>query len=249
MGKIETTNIHNHLVMRDETDTWRWYDAFGPNVTKYLQEFNGANWQVDDTTHDPSPNWTCNITEGAGTTKTDLTDVAGGALLITTGTNEDDGMQMQLGHEADGNGESVDLSGSYPLYLSARFKVEDADQTDVLVGFCVTDTDCLGGVTDGIYFRSVDASATLYFVTEKDSTESATSVATLADDTYVRVEFYYDGDTVSVYVDGALVTTVADSAATFPNNELLRLTLEFLTGEGNANTLTMTHLRYIHINS
>ena len=56
--------------------------------------------------------------------------------------------------------------------------------------------------------------------------ESATSVATLVDDTYVHVEFYYDGDTVSVYVDGSLVTTVADSAATFPNNELLRLTLE-----------------------
>ena len=241
---VETTSIHNHMVFRDSANTWRWYDAIGPQVNKYLQEFN--YWVVDDTTHDPTE-WTVNVTEGAGTTQTDLTDAAGGALLITTGTNENDGMQMQLGHEADGNGESVDLSGSYPLYLSARFKGGDVDQSDVLVGFAVTDTDCLGGVTDGIYFRSADESSALYFVTEKDSVESTTSVATLVDDTYVQVEMYYDGDTVYVYVDGSLVTSVADTVATFPDNELLRLTLEFLTGEGNANTLTMTHLRYIQI--
>lgn len=245
---VETTTKRHALVWRDFTYPHRWYDAVGQGVTKYLQDFTGSNWFVDDTTHDPSPNWTMVITEaGAGDTTVNLTDVSGGALLITTAGNENDGVQMQFGHAASGVGESVDLSGDYPLYFSTRFAISDVDQTDILVGFCITDVDALGAVSDGIYFRSADESAVLYFVTEKNSIESAVAVATLVDATYITAEFLYDAGTVTVYINGVEVTSVANTAATFPNDELLRLTLEFLTGAVATPTLTMTHLRYIHI--
>jgi hypothetical protein len=248
---VETTTKRNALVYRDFTYNHRWYDAFGPGVTKYLQEFNGANWQVDDTTHDPSPNWTLNITEaGAGDTTTNLTDLSGGGLLITTGTADGDGLQMQLGHGSTGAGENIDLSGRNALYLGIELAFSDADQIEFLFGACITDADCFGAVTDGMYFRSIDETAVLNFVTELNSVESAVAVATLADATYIKLEMLYDVDGyVYVYVNDSLITTVHDSAATFPNDELLRTTFEFLTGEGNANTCTVRWMRMIHIRS
>jgi hypothetical protein len=111
----------------------------------------------------------------------------------------------------------------------------------------VTDTAVLGGVTDGMYFRKVDASTSLTFVTEKDSVESSTACATLADATYVTAEFLYYNDTVTAYINGVEQTSTASSAVTFPNDEEMRLTVEFLTGEAVANNCTLEWLRMIHI--
>lgn len=33
---IETASVKNNLVMRDSENTWRWYDAFWPNVVKTI---------------------------------------------------------------------------------------------------------------------------------------------------------------------------------------------------------------------
>jgi hypothetical protein len=241
---VETATIHNHLVMRDDVNTWRWYDAFGPSVVKYIQDF--TDLPVDDTTGDPVEFVNTIVeTGGGGDSTATLTDVQGGALLITTDNAEDDGYKMQLGDA--GGGESVALSGDYPLYFGTRFKINDVDQTDVLAGFAVTDTAALDGVDTALYFRSVDGSASLYVVLEKDTNESATSVATLADDTYITLEMLYFDHNLEVYVDGSLAATIADTDTNFPDNELMRLTIEFLTGETTANTLTMQWIRFIQI--
>jgi len=243
---VQTHAVRNALVYRDDVHTHRWYDAHGERVSKYLQDF--IAWPVDDTSHDPTE-WTNTIVEvGAGVSTADLTDLAGGALLITTAANENDGYKMQLGHASTGAGENVDLSGRFPLYCGIEFAISDATQSDVLFGVAVTDTTVLDGVTDGMYFRKVDASTALTFVTEKNSVESVTAVATLANATYVKAEFLYDVDGyVYVYINDSLVTTVANSVATFPNDELMRLTLEFLAGEAAAKTLTVRSLRMIHV--
>ena len=241
---VETATIHNHLVMRDDINTFRWYDAFGPNVLKYLEDF--TDLPVDDQTHDPD-NWTMSVTEVGGTTTTQVSDIQGGGLLITGAGNEDDGVQMQLGHASDGAGENVSFSGDYPTYFGVKFQVADADQSDVLFGFAVTDTDCLGGVTDGLYFRSADESASAYIVLEKDSNESATAAGTISDATDITLEFLYYAHNVEVYVDGSLAATIADSDDNFPNDELLRLTMEFLSGEAAANTCTVKWIRFMQI--
>jgi hypothetical protein len=240
---VEQVQIRDHLVMRDDANTWRWFSAVGPNATQYVTQFQSL--PADDSTTDPTE-FVNTITEnGAGVSTAVMTDLAGGGLIITTAAQDGDGYQMQLGNA--NSGEWVNLAGDYPLYFGVEFALNDATQTDCLFGFAVTDSDVLGGVTDGLYFRKVDASTALNFVLEKDSVESATSVATLADDTYVTAEFFYFDRSVKAYIDGTLMATVADSSASFPNDELMRLTMEFLTGENVANTCTIKWIRLIQI--
>jgi uncharacterized protein YacL (UPF0231 family) len=243
MANIESTLLRNAFVLRDSVLTWRLYDAFGIGVAKYAQEF--VNLPVDDATGDPTE-FVNTITEaGAGNSTAVVTDSAGGALLITTAANEDDGYQMQLG--GAGGGECVKLDGQYPTYFGIRFQINDVDQTDCLFGFCITDTDAIGGVTDGVFFRSVDGSGVLNFVIEKDSVESITAADTLADATNVTAEFYYDGTNITAYINGAQVAQIANTDVSFPDDEELRLTMEFLTGEAVANTCTIDWVRLIHI--
>lgn len=223
----------------------RWYDAFGPGVAKYVTEFTSL--AADDNTTDPTE-FVCTVVEaGAGNSTAVIGDIAGGGLVITTAASTDDGWSMQLGNA--NTGEWLGLSGPYYAYFGTEFAINDVDQTDVFLGAAVTDTDLLAGVTDGVYFRSVDESAVLNFVIEKDSVESSTAVATLADDTYITAEWFWDGPAgyVYAYIDGALVATIAETDASFPNNELLRLSVEFLTGEDVADTCTLKWLRLIHI--
>ena len=239
---IETADIRNAIVYRSHEYPHRWYDAFGEGVIKYIQEFETIS--QDNTTLDPTE-WVVTVVEaGAGTSNFAIADVAGGAATVTCAANEDDGWSMQLGPVL---GECVDLSAPYYLYFSIDMASNDADQSDVLAGVAVTDTALLGAVTDGIYFRSVDASGNIMFVTEKDSVESSTVVGVMTDDAYMRCEFLVDEANVKAYVNGTLMVTTARTAATFPNDELMRLSLEFLTGEAVANVLTVRHLKMIHI--
>jgi len=227
--------------LRDHLLTHRWYDAWGPSVVKY--EMNTAACPTDNTTGMPTE--FVNTLVGGSTFA--HTDVAGGAVLLTTGATTDNGVKLQLGDELSGNGENVSFAAEYPTYFGVTLQINDATQTDFLAGFCVTDTDCLGAVADGIYFRKVDADTTIYFVLEQGSAESATAVATMADATDITLEFFYWGSNVYVYADNVLMATIADTDANFCNDELLRLTFEFLTGEDVADTCTIKRLRFVQI--
>jgi hypothetical protein len=238
---IEQVSIRDCFVFRDDTLTHRWYDAVGPHVVKY--ELNVAGCPTDDTTGMPTEftNTLVNASTFAHT------DVAGGAVLLTADTAENDGVKLQLGDELAGAGESVTFAARYPTYFGVTLQINDVDQTDFLAGFCVTDTACLDAVADGIYFRSVDETGVVNFVLEQDSVETVNAVNTMTDATNVVLEFLYWGSNISAYVNGVLAVTVADSDANFCNDELLRLTFEFLTGEAIANTCTITQLQFIQI--
>ena len=244
------TPVKNAIVVRDNWYSHRWYDAIGAGVVKYTNRF--LTLASDAATGDATE-WMVTITEagGGGDSTHVVTDSAGGALLITTDNQAADGINMQLGAVA---GECIDLSSDNPLSFGAVFQINDVDQTVLYAGVGVTDTDWLGGLTDGMYFRSVDGSADLYFVTEQDSVENATLVATMTDATDIVCEFLYypyadTGPQVRVYIDGAEVSAARTlaTAATFPDNELMRLTFEFTTGEAVANTCTLNYLGFIHI--
>ena len=67
-------------------------------------------------------------------------------------------------------------------------------------------------------------------------------------DTYVDLEFYYDGvTTVSYYVDRVLIGTVETTVANMPDDEHLAPALAFLTGDASANTMTVLWARWIQI--
>jgi len=239
---VEMVSICSSLVCRDVEYPHRWYDAWGPHVVKY--ELNTAACPTDDTTGMPTE--FTNTLVGASTFA--HTDVAGGGVILTAAGAENDGVKLQLGDELGGAGENVSFaSPRYATYFGVTLQVSDADQTDFLAGFFITDTTALDGGTDGIYFRSIDGTAVVNFVLEQDSNESATAAATMTDAADVQLEFLYQGGYVYVYADSTLMATIADTDANFCNDELLRLTFEFLDGEAVGNTCTIKRLRFIQL--
>jgi hypothetical protein len=213
-------------------------DAVGENVVSYIEDF--VNFPVDDTTGDPLA-WTTTVVEaGTGVTTFVSTDASGGKGLITCAADENDGGNYQL------NGESFETTSDQDLYFGTKLAINDVDQTDLFIGLAVTDTTLLGGVANGIYFESVDGSASISTVTESGSSETQNdSAGTLVDATEIELEFYYDGTAgnVEFYINGSLVNT---HTANIPSTEM-RVSIHFLTGEAVANTCTIDWIRCIQI--
>lgn len=210
-------------------------DAVGKNVIKYdLQP-----WALNATTVDPS-GFTATVVEaGAGATEFDANNTAGRVGTITAAANEDDGGQYQM------LGEITELTSDQVVYFRAVVQLNDATQSDLLVGLCITDTTLLGGMTDGVYFEKLDGSLSVSCVTEQDSSETQTdSVGTMADDTDIDLEIYFDGSSVYFYVDGS---AVAIHTANIPDDEALTLSLAFLTGEAVANTCNIKEVKLVQI--
>lgn len=240
MGVYAEKTVHGQKVIYDSSYEHRWLDAYGPAVTKVIEEFVQANFQADDSL----AAWNTTLVEtGAGETTLALVGgSATGELLITTDAADNDGANVQA------KGEAFILSGSLPCYFGIRLKAGEATQSDFLVGLCITDTDLLQGMTDGVYFRKVDASTSVSFVVEQDSGETETAgVLVFAADTYYVLEFVYDGMNVYAYVDGVLVATVAASNANFPNDEYLTPSFQFLSGNAFVETMTIDWIRAIQI--
>lgn len=182
---------------------------------------------------DPAGYITTVVEAGSGTSEVTAAVAADHVAVMTAAANEDDGVQIQL------NGEAFTLASDHDVYFGIKLQGDDVDQTDILVGLCISDTTVLGGMTDGVYFESVDGSASISTVSEKDSTETQSdSEGTLADDTGKTLEFYWDGSESSVefFIDGVSVGT---STTNVPTDELLTPTIAMLTGEAVANTVTI----------
>lgn len=231
---IRTRYTRGNLVMLDGQS---WFDAFGPNVVKFLDEF--VNTPFDGA--DAPAAYTVTLVEGgAGETTVALKAGGdGGVLLITADAADNDGANIQAKGEAF-------KPLTYPIYFGARVKISEATQSDFLVGLCITDTDLLGGMTDGIYFRKVDASTTMAFVLEKDSTETSTNYGTaIAADTWYTLEFFFDGTNVDWYVDGVLQTRPA--VTNLPNDEWLTPSVHFLAGSTGGMNMEVDWIRTIQI--
>lgn len=239
MSRPVGSYIQNQLVYFKNTNKKSWFDAVGPNVVKFIDDF--THIPVDDTTGDPTA-WSMTVVEaGSGNTTVTSGNISGGAMLITTDNADNDGANLQL------NGESFKLASGVPVYFGTRFKINDATQSDFFIGLAITDTDILGGVTDRIGFESLDGSNAVAFLLEKDSTETnAAAVTTLTDDTFVELEFHYDGASrVEAFVNGTSVSVPA--LTNLPNDEELRVTVQFLAGAAAIKTMTVDWIRVIQL--
>lgn len=184
-----------------------------------------------------------------GTGSSALTDIDGGALLITNSAADNDGRQHQK------VGESFLLAAGKRALFKTRFKVSDATQSDLLIGLAVTDTTLLGatagaGVTDGIFFAKDDGAATLNFYCQKNATTgqtSASGVATLVDDTFITASWDWDGvSEVRYFIDGAhkgtLTGVYAGGASVYLPDTELTVSVALLNGEAVAKTMTIDYL-------
>jgi len=116
----------------------------------------------------------------------DLISADAGVLVLTNaaGDNDLDFLQMVA--------ETFLFEVGKKLWFKARFKVSDATQSDFIMGLQITDTSALA-VSDGVFFQKDDGDTALDFHVEKNGTAtSASDIATIVDDTYLTVGFYYD---------------------------------------------------------
>ena len=232
MPQVRSRRINGNLAYWS-THQKRILDGLGEGVVKFITDF--TSFPVDDTTGDPTEYTSTVVEAGSGNTTIASTDKSGGAVLITTAANENDGGSYQL------LGESFKTDGN-ELYFGTSIATNEATQSDLLIGLSVTDTAMLGGLANGIYFECLDSATGISAVTESGSSETQSdSLGTLADDTFIELEFYYNGSNVEFFINGS---SVATHTATIPSTEM-RVSFEYLTGAAAAKTMTLDWIRCI----
>ena len=184
-----------------------------------------------------SGDWTITTTEaGTGSASEAVTSSAGGALLLTNAAGDNDLDFLQL------KGEGFKLSTSKKAYFSARFKVNDVDQSDFVMGLGITDTTPLD-TTDGVFFISADGDAGLDFLVEKNNTATTTEdVATMADDTFITTTWFIDPDASKVFYSINNAKPVGVAITNLPDDEELTVSFGIQNGEASAQTMTIDYV-------
>lgn len=236
MANVSQRRIAGNLAYCAKNNPKILYDAFGPDVVKFYDDFTRGDLLSADTL----VGWTKTLVEGgAGESTLTFPQASGGALLITTDAAENDGVNLTA------DGESFSMTASQKaLYFGARLQISNATESDLFVGLSITATDILGGVTDSVGFRKVDGTTSLLSLTEKDSSETTSTALTVVAATNYDLEFYWDGTSVEFFVNQA---SIGKHTATIPNDELLTPSIHFLTGSANIRTCQVDWVRCIQI--
>lgn len=202
-----------------------------PNIASdYIEWF-------DDFHKYTAGDWTITTTEaGTGSATEAVGNERGGVLVITNDDADNDADFFQWAKE------TYKFVAGKKLMFRSRFKVSDATDSDIVLGLQITDTTPLAA-SDGIWFQKDDGDTNLDFHVVKDSTATdETAIATLSDDTYVTVEFYYNGSHIALYVDDEQVGSVP--VTNVPDDEELTISFGLQNGAAAAKVLTID---YIHV--
>lgn len=196
-----------------------------PDMTSnhvYMNDFDiytAAEWTVTDV--------------GAATQA--VADEDGGILVITNAAADDNSSFLQLASE------TYLFEAGKETWFKARFKISDATESEFVMGLQITDTtplDC----TDGVFFQKADGAATVDFIAKKDNTAStASAVATLEDDTYFDLGFYYDGkSSITAYFNNAAAGSV--DTTNLPDDEELTISFGIQNGEAVAKIMSVDYI-------
>ena len=185
--------------------------------------------------------YTITTTEaGSGNASEEITSGAGGQLLITNDNADNDLDFFQL------KGESFKWDSSKRMFFSAKFKTNDATQSEIVMGLQITDTTPLD-VTDGIFFLKIDGDTQPDLIIEKDNSSSLSvlEMNAMEDDTFVTLSFEYDpldvatgGAVFRAYQDDVQVGEIT-STTNAPDDEELTISFGIQNGEAAAKTLTI----------
>ena len=209
----------------------KWFENLpidkNPDYVVTWDDFTGV---ALDNTND----WT--VVKDSGASAAIAADVESGALLLSsTATTDNDGASVQ-GNEIF---KVATGSSGRDIWFETKCKISDADQMDFCIGMTVnfaTNPENMLAAADRIVFESDDGAATLQVITEKDGTETATSLSStydLADDTFVTLGFKVSGKNrdsakVEFFVDRVLVAT---HTTNIPDDENLTVGAMELSGD------------------
>lgn len=223
------SRLPNGVVNLSATDPLGMMGMLDP--TKYIVFFDDFTEPFDTTA-----NWTETATSvGAGTSAVTILDANGGIARITTAANEDDGL-----FEEWTAGEIFLVESGKKMWIKTRFQVGDATQSDLIIGLHSTDTTPLDA-TMRFAFISEDGSASVFFNCDDNTTDAdSSSVATLADDTWITLAAYYDGKgTIELYADG--VKTATMTSVGVPGAEM-SVGFGYLNGAAGAETTDIDYI-------
>lgn len=204
-------------------------DMVNPDPTKFHEYFN----DFDNYT---SSDWSVTETQAGATQALIAGD--GGLLLITNTAADNDLVALQKVPTA------FSFTAGKKAFFHARFKVSDATQSDIVIGLQVLDNTPLD-VTDGIYFLKADGAATIDFICRKNTTTGSTSasaVATLANDTFISVGFYYDGVSKVYYAVDGVVKGYLDASSSYLPDTVCTVSFALQNGEAVAKTMTVDYV-------
>jgi len=230
--------VNGSLVYYDSVYGERWYDAVGPTVCKFLDDFVVTPFSAANV---PSSYATQN--DGGCTLALMTSSYPAGYLVVTTAGLDNDGVNMQV------YGEAFLLAADKPCYFGIKLMIEnDATENEFLVGMTRTDTDVITGTASGVFWRKDDGDTILDFITELATIEVAVQVAAVtAPATWYILEFIWDGTNLDSWVNGVLQTRVA-ALTSLPQAVTLTPTIAFRAGEGVIKTYEVAWMRAIQIN-
>ena len=186
--------------------------------------------------------WVFTVTEaGAGNAATSWTNGNGGLFTITNDAANNDLVVAQ------NKVEFILPASNKRIWFKSRFKVSDATNSAAVVGLQVTNTDPTAA-TDGIYFYKAAAAATVDCICRKNTTTgstSATSVATMADDTFIVLGYEFDGVRyIKVFVDEVHKTTIdlSTTASAYLPDTTIAMTMFIKNGAAAAKSMTVDYL-------
>lgn len=204
-------------IMPDPTSAHTWFDDF--------DDYTAAEWTITEV--------------GTGTRAVGNLD--GGILVITNAAADDNSNYLQWsGNTSAATVETFKFEANKPTWFKARFKVSDATQSDLVMGLQITDTTPLDA-TDGLYFMKLDGSATLNLLATLNSTSTTAAIGTLANDTYVTVGFYYDGDlTIQGFLNDVRVASMVTT--NLVTDEELTISFGIQNGEAVAKSMSIDYI-------
>jgi hypothetical protein len=167
---------------------------------------------------------------------------AGNWLTITTDANENDSMNLQV------KGSAYVLAAGKPLYFGIRCSIDDATQSDVLVGLAGTDTtlSAAHAISVGasfVGFTKLDAVTQGYFKTITTATEGNSAAAFTMTTGMKTYEFYWDGYSLYGYVDGVNVACFTTNIPT----AVLRPSIFVAAGSAAVRILEVAWMRVIEV--
>ena len=170
--------------------------------------------------------------------------LAGGVVVITTDTADNDADWFQLSDDGGTDDSEVFLFATgKKAWFKCRFKITEITHCDCIIGLHIIDTTPDAGLTDGVYFVTVEDSEELDFIVRKGSSDSGVAgIHTLLDATFVTVGYYWDGIKTIHYFINDIETGSVGVGTSLPDDEYIPVSFGIKTGTTAAAVL---HIDYI----
>lgn len=131
-----------------------------------------------------------------------VSTLGGMARILSANTTDNDGGLIQSGS----TGPCFAFQSGKKLWFEARVKVLDADDGEMFVGLAkcaaTNPENVIASTLARVGFELVEGSADLRFSCNNGTDDSKTSCAvSMADTTFIKLGFFYDGSAIDVYVD------------------------------------------------